>query len=241
MKFDSVFSYNHSTFKTTSKKMFLFCFIALLLAGCGSKGNNSTENVNSSESNVNEQTHVQKKDTETPEPFDWNGITVSIPNGFNYDSSYSFFHVWKNNTDASVMMYLVVHDLFGYSSLENAIPNFTLSNVPGIMDQTLRKVVSHYTENGIDNVVRTPINSFETECLGVACIHETGTITTKNFDEEHTFSYVAYYSKLKFPSYGEDYEALPSSIFAFVESEDPNVIKTLESVVDYAVKNATIN
>lgn len=97
MKFDSVFSYNHSTFKTTSKKMFLFCFIALLLAGCGSKGNNSTENVNSSESNVNEQTHVQKKDTETPEPFDWNGITVSIPNGFNYDSSYSFFHVGKNN------------------------------------------------------------------------------------------------------------------------------------------------
>ena len=51
MKYDDVFSYNRSTFMVVSKKVLLFCFIVMLLTGCGLKKNNSAKSAKTSEAN----------------------------------------------------------------------------------------------------------------------------------------------------------------------------------------------
>lgn len=235
------------------KNMLTICLAALLLTGCGAaeskqesadtsaQQETAAQQETPAESSEETEPAAEESSAEEPEMIDWNGISVPIPAGFTYDTDYSLFRVWNGSAGTSAEIHLIAHELFGYSQLEDAVPNYTLADVPDIMDQTLRKAASYYAEADIADTTRTPQKTEDAEYLGEPALRETGTIRTKNADGEHVYSYAAIYSSLQFPYYGADYEALPASIFAFAESEDAAVKQALENVVDTAAKESVKN
>lgn len=236
------------------KSMLTICLAALLLTGCGAAESTSESADTSSqqesaaqqaeapaESSEESEPAAEESAAEKPEPFDWSGISVPIPDGFTYDTKNEMIPVWSGSAGTSSEIRLAIANYFAYSSYEDAIPDFQVSDVPEIMNPFLVQAVSHYAGTHEADTVRTPQKTEDAEYLGEPALRETGTIRTKEADTEHVYSYAAYYSKVKFPSYGEEYEALPASIFAFAESEDADVMQALENIVDTAAKESVKN
>ena len=217
------------------KKVIIYSlsFILLLtLIGCGSNKKTSSDE--------NNNTKAESKDTKSTNTFNWNGYIVKMPDDFEYDRGLGGYSGFKGKAGTSTDIYLVFSYIFGYQSLEKAKPNFTLSDVPNIMNDSVVDMIYYYDHSPHKNISRKPKKTSETTFLDNKVIRETGTINTTTYKgENHIYSYVAYYSKLSFPEYGSTQKPIPSIWITFAQTEDPKIVQKLENIADTVATTAT--
>ena len=231
------------------KRICLLICTALLLTGCGAGSSTAAENPASQpagEAAQNAAAQDSGAAAETPadpgnagssaEPYEWNGYLMPIPDGFEYDSSAGMFPLWNGKAGAADA-HIVINGIFGYDSLENAIKDYTLQDVPGIMDSSIAEALHCCYKSYNNDTERMPENTSEADFLGTPVMRETGKIKSKTSAGDITVSYAAYFGKLAFSGY--DGQVQPSCWIVFSDSEDADTVKALESIADTLLKEAT--
>lgn len=228
-------------------RIVLLACTALLLTGCGAGSSTAAENpaaqpAQEASQNAEPQDSAAEAPADpgdaenSPTSYNWDGYQMQIPAGFEYDGAAGVFPIW-NGKAGSADAHIVISGIFGYDSLENAVKDYTLQDVPGIMDSTVADAMQYCYKSRTDDTERIPENTAGADFLGTPVTRETGKIKTKTSAGDITVSYAAYFGKLAFSEYGGQVQ--PSCWIVFADSEDAETVKALESIADNLLKDAS--
>lgn len=144
--------------------------------------------------------------------------------------------LFRETLDSGEEVYFSHNGRMGYEELNGT--DYTIYDVPEILKPELISDIDIYYPTDTETLLYTVETEEEREVLGCTFIYRTGIMHTEIHNQQADLHFAGYFGRLYIKDFelGSDYE--PIQWLAFCETDDPEIIKYLEELVQNAAENA---
>ena len=224
------------------KTIVLIMAIAIMAAsvGCGSSktssnGETSGVSSNSENSHGKEETKARTikvvPDTEKePTTYDFDGVSVSLPEGFEADVIQSFL-TWegKQNTDDEIYFMIAKDTMNDYPA------DLTLQDAIVKMEDWIYVAVKSEFGTKLSKYKKAADKTEDIEIAGVKYQKMTGSIHADDGKNVTELKYIAYYSLSEYPKINR--VNIPTVMMTLSEAKDDKTVDEMSKILDNAINN----